>query len=933
MTYQTVITNYGEQLIANAIANNQPVLFKTMAIGDGNGKPVQPTQVQTALVNEVYRTENASIYVDNKKPTQAIFEILVPEDVGEFWVREFGLFDDKNNLVAVANCPDSYKSIKKAGSGKVQIYRMVLEISSSDAVELIINDNAVYLTREAFDNFKSDLNNPDGFKMVGQCESIEQLRTIEPTEDNQRILVRGYYAGSNIGGGEFYADINDKKTVDNDGTIIVTTGNNRWIKLIDGVVKFSDFGVKAGKAVVNQTTAKINAAFKFAYDYKISKVINDIPGDYYLSNFMLIGDNLEFENVDGVKYLRAGHTAMMYNGLSITPASSAEKRARNITIRGGVFDSNATEYWSAVNFMSLGYIDGLHIDGVTFVNCIRNHAIDMSACSNVLVENCKFLGFSAEKTTKYGTAPDKAEDRSYAEAIQIDDNQVGTFSGGQLKGDPNTNITIRNNLFSGNYDDTTGLFSGGYGCAIGGHYAARSGKHHKNITIDNNIITDCGYAGIRPFLWDDVKITNNTFVNNRRNVYIWWLTSTETAQSDAGKNYHISGNDFGDVVAEQITTQIFGNEYKEGFAKVDSVIITDNKFGNTEWEGALIKLQGANNVIVSSNLFDDAKRFIDVDYCSHVTITGNAGNTLSNEFFASKNNTYQQFIGKTEHVLISNNIAQQSAGGVLYLHKMQNVNVLNNTFTNIANTHNTHAIRAIEVSELYVDNNIIMLVQSAVDANVRALEVAADCTNINIGGIITNSTEIYRSSAPDLNGINFGIANIKKSQINSLTVGANSSTARNLAVNGSAIISGGLTVGDNAAQGKISFFTAGYAQAQTPANTDKSQKLATTEWVRNFSSSEKVLWLGSSTNAVSIDVKQQAGVVYIVYDVRGFEKFDSFVIGSANNAVIGQLEYGGENADRPYNSLIRITVSGTTLTMTPEGGTPPTIKKVILIGA
>ncbi|MDW0883349.1 hypothetical protein P2L43_10150, partial [Mannheimia haemolytica] len=86
------------------------------------------------------------------------------------------------------------------------------------------------------------LNSPDGFKFIGQCESIAQLRTIEPTEDQQRILVKSYYAGKNLGGGEFYADFADTTTADNAGTVIVTAGGKRW-KRVYSTLNIFDFGV------------------------------------------------------------------------------------------------------------------------------------------------------------------------------------------------------------------------------------------------------------------------------------------------------------------------------------------------------------------------------------------------------------------------------------------------------------------------------------------------------------------------------------------------------------------------------------------------------------------------------------------------------------------------------------------------------------------
>lgn len=76
-----------------------------------------------------------------------------------------------------------------------------------------------------------------------QCNSIEQLRTIEPTTDKQTIFVKGYHAGSTKGGGYFMSDLSDNASADNAGTVIVTRGGKRWKRIADGL-SFADFGVR-----------------------------------------------------------------------------------------------------------------------------------------------------------------------------------------------------------------------------------------------------------------------------------------------------------------------------------------------------------------------------------------------------------------------------------------------------------------------------------------------------------------------------------------------------------------------------------------------------------------------------------------------------------------------------------------------------------------
>ncbi|WP_080742335.1 phage tail protein [Gallibacterium anatis] len=145
--YYSVLTNYGTQVIAGAIASKQPLQITQMAVGDGNGRATTPNSRNTGLVREVHRADISAISVDPRNDKQIIFELTIPENVGGFWIREMGIFDNQNRLVAYANCPDSFKPQLESGSGKVQVVRMILLVSSSDAITLKVDDSVIFATR------------------------------------------------------------------------------------------------------------------------------------------------------------------------------------------------------------------------------------------------------------------------------------------------------------------------------------------------------------------------------------------------------------------------------------------------------------------------------------------------------------------------------------------------------------------------------------------------------------------------------------------------------------------------------------------------------------------------------------------------------------------------------------------------------------------
>ena len=175
--YFTVLTNYGTQAFAKAIATNQPLRLSSFAVGDGNGQAVTPTADRTALVKETHRANVSAVSLDPRNNKQIIIELTIPEDVGGFYIREMGVFDSANKLVAYANAPESFKPTLESGSGKVQVLRMILKVSNSQAVTLSIDNSVIFITRQQFTPQKITSSTTNGFNESGHTHEIEKADT------------------------------------------------------------------------------------------------------------------------------------------------------------------------------------------------------------------------------------------------------------------------------------------------------------------------------------------------------------------------------------------------------------------------------------------------------------------------------------------------------------------------------------------------------------------------------------------------------------------------------------------------------------------------------------------------------------------------------------------------------------------------------------
>ncbi|OAT18854.1 phage tail fiber protein [Buttiauxella noackiae ATCC 51607] len=150
--YKTLITTAGAAKFAAATAGGTKVTITQMAVGDGGGTLPVPDVGQTKLISEKYRAALNKISVDAKKKNYVIAELVIPPEVGGFWLREMGLYDAAGTLVAVANMAESYKPELAEGSGRAQTLRMVIIVSAVESVDLVIDTTMVMATQDYVDD-------------------------------------------------------------------------------------------------------------------------------------------------------------------------------------------------------------------------------------------------------------------------------------------------------------------------------------------------------------------------------------------------------------------------------------------------------------------------------------------------------------------------------------------------------------------------------------------------------------------------------------------------------------------------------------------------------------------------------------------------------------------------------------------------------------
>lgn len=156
--YCSIVTDIGEELIAKAVQENKKLNIVSLAAGDGNGTFYKPTSDMTALKNECWRGDIKSYSIDSISRNVIKVSSVVPSTVGHFVLRELALFDDNDNMIAIANAPDLLKAVLEEGALTEAVVYMRVAFSNTDVVNIQVNTSVVYATVQELEAHENDEN-------------------------------------------------------------------------------------------------------------------------------------------------------------------------------------------------------------------------------------------------------------------------------------------------------------------------------------------------------------------------------------------------------------------------------------------------------------------------------------------------------------------------------------------------------------------------------------------------------------------------------------------------------------------------------------------------------------------------------------------------------------------------------------------------------
>lgn len=352
-----MLTNLGAAKKTNCDALGVPWEPRYMLIGDANGTDPVPNPAQTQLVHQVYRAQLNQLYVSPADDKVLVAELVLPPDVGGWWVRELALEDKDGVFSAVANVAPSYKPQLAQNSGRNQVVRMHIITNGTANIQLKIDPSVVLATREYVDTkILEELYKLDSKQSVLVATTaniaLAGLQTIDgiALEAGKRVLVKNQTVAKD--NGIYIADGSAwKRAADADTNAEVTSAllvsveqgttqaDTRWQLVTDGVIVLGSTtltfqNVTQGFAPINSpallgtptapTSAQFDNTKALATTEFVKRALGSLSGGYGISVTRALTSN------------DIGKRLELADGVTVTlPASSSVPDGSAILISAG----------------------------------------------------------------------------------------------------------------------------------------------------------------------------------------------------------------------------------------------------------------------------------------------------------------------------------------------------------------------------------------------------------------------------------------------------------------------------------------------------------------------------------------------------------------------------------------------------------------------
>ena len=152
MNYYSVTTDVGNRKMNEAAFSEEKLQLYEIAVGDGSGEVYSPTTDMTELKNEKWRGLISKLSVEENV---AIVETVIPSSIGGFTIREIGVFDNNNNMIAVGNTPETAKVSDDSGIINEMKLQIEFSLINSDVLELITDPNILTATKQDLEEIKN----------------------------------------------------------------------------------------------------------------------------------------------------------------------------------------------------------------------------------------------------------------------------------------------------------------------------------------------------------------------------------------------------------------------------------------------------------------------------------------------------------------------------------------------------------------------------------------------------------------------------------------------------------------------------------------------------------------------------------------------------------------------------------------------------------